>query len=105
LRDLAPVLLALGQSNLAQICLQNAATFHSNILAAVGKSERTQTQPPFIPIALLGEEEPYDVITASKIGSYWNLMANYVLGARPFGLRSERENSLIQYVEQHGGLC
>src|SRR5439155_13446090 len=132
LRDFAPVLSALGQSNQAQLCSQSAETFRSNILAAVTKSERKQTQPPFLPIALLGEEEPYDVITATKMGSYWNLMANYVLGARPFpssppseekakesesspshppgekvGVsgRAEQEDWLIQYVEEHGGLC
>ncbi len=105
LRDFAPVLTALGQPNEAQVCLQNAAAFRSNILAAVEKSQRKDVDPPFIPIALSGEEEPYDAITATRMGSYWNLMANYVLGSRVFGPKAERETWLLDYVEQHGGLC
>ena len=56
-----------------------------------------------MPIALSGEEEPYDVITATKMGSYWNLMANYVLGS---GILPEpRERGLLEYLQQHGGLA
>ena len=105
LRDFAPVLKALGQGDQAELCLKNADTFRKSILAAVEKSERKDIGPPFIPIALSGEEEPYDVITGTRMGSYWNLMANYVLGSRIFGFNSARENWLLEYVEQHGGLC
>jgi len=105
LRDFAPVLKALGQRDQADLCLQNAETFRKNILAAVEKSERKHIGPPFIPIALSGEEEPYDPITATRMGSYWNLMANYVLGSGVFGFNSARENWLLEYVERHGGLC
>lgn len=105
LRDFVPVLNAFGQAGQGQICLSNASVFRKNIIAAVASSESKEVEPPFIPIALFGEESAYEAITGSRIGSYWNLMANYVLGARVFGLRSERENALIEYVERHGGLC
>jgi hypothetical protein len=105
LRDFVPVLTVLGRSSQAELCRSNAAAFRASILTAVEKSERKDFDPPFIPNALLGDEEPPDVITSAKLGGFWNIMANYVLGARPFGLGSPREDWLLNYVERHGGLC
>lgn len=105
LRDFAQVLAELGERDESQRLMQVAAGFRAKILAAVEKSARRDMQPPFIPIALLGEEEPYDPITGTKIGSYWNLMANYVLGSRVFGPGAKEERWLLDYVQDHGGLC
>ena len=43
-----------------------------------------ETKPPFIPIALLADEKPYDPLTATQLGSYYDLMAPYVLGSDVF---------------------
>ena len=103
LRDFAPVLKEIGDSTTAERVAAMASEFHQNILAAVDKSIRHDTEPPFVPIALFGDEEIHDPITHSRIGGYWNLMANYIIGTRI--LSGDRANWLPHYIENHGGLC
>jgi hypothetical protein len=105
IRDFAAVLETLDEPSEAARIRASAEKFRRDILVAVEESIRRDVQPPFIPIAMLGEENSYSPITGTKIGSYWNLMANYVLGSRVFGPNSERERWLLNYVEEHGGLC
>lgn len=101
LRDFAATLAAMGERDEAAQLAQVAAEFKQRILAAVDKSTRAAV-PGFVPIALSGEEEPYDIITGTKMGSYWNLMANYVLGSGILG--EPRERGLLDFIQQHGGL-
>ena len=101
LRDFAATLDAMGERDEAARLAQVAGEFKQRILAAVDKSTRP-AMPGFVPIALSGEEEPYEVITGTKMGSYWNLMANYVLGSGI--LPVERERGLLDYLQQRGGL-
>jgi hypothetical protein len=61
-------------------------------------------QPPFIPISLYGDDPPFDPLTATRFGSYYCLMAPYVLGSDVFA-GTEREAWLIDYLRQHGGLA
>jgi len=103
LRDLVPVLREIGDNSGADPIAAMATEFHKNILAALQKSIRRDTEPPFVPIALFGDEEIHDPITHARIGGYWNLMANYIIGTRV--LSGERENWLPHYLETHGGLC
>jgi hypothetical protein len=103
LRDLVPVLREIGDNAAADHVAAMASEFHKNILAALDKSIRRDTDPPFVPIALFGDEEIHDPITHARIGGYWNLMANYIIGTRV--LAGERENWLPHYLETHGGLC
>jgi hypothetical protein len=105
LRGMSAVLSDMGETNQSKRLAESAVDFRAAILAAVQKSTFTNTQPPFIPIALFGEELPYDPICATKMGSYWNLMANFVLGFEVLGPGSEGETALVQYIQQHGGLC
>lgn len=105
LRGMSAVLSDLGENREAEQLAKTAAEFRHAILTAVQKSTFTNTQPPFIPIALFGEELPYDPICATKMGSYWNLMANFVLGFEVLGPGSDGENFILQYIQQHGGLC
>lgn len=105
IRDFAPMLSEVDELQLAQSVRVAAAEFRARILAAIEKSERRDIEPPFFPIALFGEETPYEKITTTKIGSYWNLMANYVLGAGVFGPGAAREELLLEYQRRRGGLC
>lgn len=101
LRDFAATLEAMGEHEEAQRLATVAAEFKQRILVAVTKSTRP-AMPGFVPIALSGEEEPYETITGTKMGSYWNLMANYVLGTGILG--EQRERGLLDYLQQRGGL-
>lgn len=104
LRDFAVVLEQIGDREEAQSIQATANTLREATIAAVDKSERRDVQPPFLPIALFGEEKPYNIITATRRGSYWNLMIPYVIGSGIFA-GDERESSIIRYLEEHGGLC
>jgi hypothetical protein len=105
IRGMSAVLSDMGETGESAQLAKTALDFRTAILAAVQKSTFTNTRPPFIPIALFGEELPYDPICATKMGSYWNLMANFVLGFEVLGPGSEGETALLQYIQQHGGLC
>jgi hypothetical protein len=71
----------------------------------VARSERRDAKPPFIPMALLDDEAPYEVLTATRLGSYYDLIAPYVLGSGVFGPGDRREGWMIDYLRQHGGLA
>lgn len=104
LRDSAALLEAIGDKSGAERLQKIAATFHKDIMAAIDKSAHKEGDAVFIPNALLGEELPYDVITTTKIGSYWNLMANNIIGTEFFGHNSDGETGMLHYFRQHGGL-
>lgn len=105
LRDLSAVLADMGEPDVAATYAREAAEFRAAILAAVEKSERRDADPPFIPIALLGDEPPHDPLTATRVGSYYDLMAPYVIGAGVFGPGSKRETWMIDYLRRHGGIA
>src|SRR5207302_785988 len=90
LRDMSVLLAELGEAERAGELAAIAAEYRKVILAAVERSILLpavgggEDPSPFIPIALSGEEEAHDPITDTTIGSYWNLMINYVLGSGVF---------------------
>jgi hypothetical protein len=104
LRDVAALLDDMGQGDEAREVRQAAAEYRKAILAAVDRSERRDTLPPFIPVALLADEPAHDPLTATRTGSYYDLICPYVIGSEIFGQASERENWLLGYLETHGGI-
>lgn len=105
LRDLPPVLRALGDESLAARVARAEADAKTKVLDAIHRSLRRETTPPFIPNALLADEHLHDPITATRIGSYWNLVINYAIGSRLFPAGSDEELWIPRYLETHGGLC
>jgi hypothetical protein len=105
LRDMAAVLNDLGERERSTELLREADDFRRVIFDAVGKSERRDTKPPFLPLSLLGDEPPHDPLTATRIGSYYDLMAPYVLGSEVLGRGFDCETWLIDYLRQHGGIA
>jgi hypothetical protein len=105
LRDMAAVLADLGRRERAGALMGEAKAYREAILDAVARSERLDTKPPFIPIALFGVEGPHEVLTATRTGSYYDLMIPYVLGSGVFGRGSPREGWIIDYLRTHGGLA
>lgn len=103
LRDMAAVLDDIGERDAASGIRAEADAFRKVILDAVAKSERKDSKPPFIPLSLFGNEQRHDPLTATRTGSYYDLMIPYVLGAEIFANR-ERETWIIDYLRQHGGL-
>jgi len=105
LRDLPPILRGAGETELADRVAKAAAEIKPKLKDAVMGSIRRETSPPFVPIALLDKEAIHDPITATRIGSYWNLIINYVIASRMFPAGSEEEAWIPRYLETHGGLC
>ena len=105
LRDIAAVFADLGQTDRSKALLEIATEFRQQILAAVELSENLDTDPPFIPVALFGEEQPYEILTADKNGSYWDLMAPYLIGSGVFGESPDRAGWITEYLQKHGGIC
>ncbi|MGZ4987952.1 MAG: hypothetical protein ACXWBP_07925 [Limisphaerales bacterium] len=105
LRDMAAVLVDMGDGEDGEHIAGVARDFRNAISTAVDKSINDTTMPPFVPLSLYGNEAPYDPITATKMGSYWNLMAPYVIGSGIFGPGDDRETLLIEYLQKHGGIC
>ncbi|HJZ93109.1 MAG TPA: hypothetical protein VKE40_19690 [Gemmataceae bacterium] len=105
LRDMAAALEDMGERDTAAELRKEAAEFRKVILEAVAKSERRETRPPFMPLSLLGDEPAHDPLTATRMGSYYDLMIPYVLGSGVFGPGHEREGWVIDYLRQHGGIA
>jgi hypothetical protein len=104
LRDWSVVLQdGLGEADRARELAATAADYRKTILALIDKSWNASTTPPFLPMALGGEEKPYDFIPAVRMGGYWNIMMQYVLASGVFTPESETATRVIQYLQQHGG--
>jgi hypothetical protein len=73
------------------------------ILGAVTKSQDKDAK--FIPVSLLAGEKPHDPLTATRTGSYYDLIVPYVLGSGVFGPGDEREGWMIDYLRNHGGIA
>ena len=105
LRDWSIVLSdALGETERGAKLADIAAEYRKIILDLIAKSWNNDTTPPFLPMALGGEEKPYSPITSVRMGGYWNIMMQYVLGSGVFTPESETATRVVQYVQQHGGL-
>jgi hypothetical protein len=105
LRDMSILLADLNETEQSQRLASIAAEYRKIILAAIDKATRRDVNPAFVPIALSGEENPHDPIWATTIGSYWNLMINYVLGSGVFTADSQSATDILHYLQHRGGLC
>jgi hypothetical protein len=104
IRDLGAMLDELGQKSEAARYGKVAAEYRQAVLAALARNIRRETTPPFIPVALFGDEPVHDPILHSRIGSYWNIIIGYTIGSGIFPPGSEEETWLPKFQEQHGGL-
>jgi hypothetical protein len=58
----------------------------------------------FLPMRLDAEEQPYEAVTESREGSYWNLVAPYALASGFFPPGSAQAEGALAYLQQHGSL-
>jgi hypothetical protein len=103
LRDMAAVYEDLGAKEKAAELHKEAGKFRQVILDAVTKSQDNTAR--FVPMSLLANEKPHDPLTATRTGSYYDLMIPYVLGSGVFGPGDEREGWIIEYLRNHGGIA
>ncbi|MEA2733822.1 MAG: hypothetical protein QOE14_273, partial [Humisphaera sp.] len=105
LRDMSLVLDEIGDHAQAAQLAAIAAEYRTQILAAMEKAIVRTIDPPFVPIALDGEEPPPNPITSTRMGSYWNLIIPGVLWCGIFPIDSEPADAIVRYVRENGGLC
>jgi hypothetical protein len=105
LRDMSLVLADCGHAEQAEKLAKIAADYRPQVLAAMEAATFRTVDPPFIPVALGGEEKPPLPITSTRLGSYWNLVIPCVLWSGLFPIDSPPADAIIQYIQRNGGLC
>ena len=105
LRDLSAMLAELGRTEEAAHYARIAADFRKTVLAAIEASARREGAVSFVPVALYDNEPAHNPISATKIGSYWNIIIGYTIASGIFPAGSAQESWIPHYLEQCGGLC
>jgi hypothetical protein len=104
LRDIGLVLADMGENDQAKELARVAANYRKTILATIEGALDRSVDPPFLPIAL-GEETVHDPITATRLGSYWNLVVPQVLFSGIFPAKSPTADAIVRFIQTRGGLC
>jgi hypothetical protein len=103
LRAMGRVWAEIGQRSLAARSSTLAARLEAGLRRAVRASQRRLPDGSlFIPVRLLDREEPYDWLTASRPGSYWNLVMPYALASGLFRPGSVQATGVLRYMLRHG---
>jgi hypothetical protein len=80
-----------------------ALRLQAGLRRAVAASQRRLPDGSlFVPAALLDGGAPFDRITSSVAGTYWNLVAPYALASGFFPPHGAQANGLLRYLERHG---
>ena len=92
-----------GRRTLGARCLRLADRLERGLRAAVRESQvRLPDGSLFLPSRLLDRERPYERLTASRPGSYWNLVVPYALASGLFAPESPEAAGALRYLELHG---
>jgi hypothetical protein len=104
LRGIADVWTRTGRPQLAAEATAAADRLETGLRAAVATAEVPMGDGSvFIPIALVdGQEKPYDSLTTSKRGSYWNLVMPYALASGLIRPGSAEASGVLRYLFNHG---
>lgn len=103
LRDMVQVWSMSGHEDLAKRYAPLVARFGKSLHSAIDRSEvKLADGSLFIPARLLDDTKPYDPITASVEGSYWNLVITHPLGIGVITPRSARAKGVLRYMSTHG---
>ena len=94
----------MGDRDAAQRLRDAANEWKPRLQEAVEKSIRKDVSPVFVPMALFGEEKPYEPLTSVNLGGYWDLVAPYVLACGFFPYDSQEARWITDYLEKNGGL-
>jgi hypothetical protein len=94
-----------GREHLAARAAAAAERLGAALRAAVRVSETTlEDGSVFVPAALLDRGPPFERVTASREGSYWNLVMPYALASGLFDPRSAMATGIWRYMQRHGSM-
>ncbi|HSJ94241.1 MAG TPA: hypothetical protein VK896_09425 [Gaiellaceae bacterium] len=103
LRSMSDVWHEAGYPKLARECARLASKLETALRTAV---RRSRTRLPggrlFVPVRLLDGERPYRSLTASRAGSYWNLVVPYALASGLFPAHGPEATGILRYLHGHG---
>jgi hypothetical protein len=103
LRGMAEAWQQTGQRQLAATCRRLATRLERGLRAAVRASQRRLPDGSlFVPVQLLGDEEPYRSLMEARLGSYWNLVMPYALASGLFAPASAEARGIWRYMQLHG---
>lgn len=103
LRDVVKAWSVRGKTELASRYGPLVASLRQNLRAAVDASKRTLPDGSlFVPSCLLAGMQPYDSLTATNEGSYWNLVMQRPLGMGLFAPGTDESRRIEQYLAGHG---
>lgn len=103
IRSMGSVWAQTGRPDLAARCRSLAARLEAGLRRAVRESERRLSDGSlFIPVRLLDDEAPYDALTTTRAGSYWNLVAPYALASGFFAPNGPEATGALRYMLLHG---
>lgn len=104
MRAMADVWARTGYPQLAAQTTLAADRLDAGLRAAVAAAQTPLADGSlFVPIELVdGKERPYDLLTASKRGSYWNLVMPYVLASGFIRPHSAEADGILAYLLDHG---
>ncbi len=103
LREIAAVWSATGHPALANRAERLADRLGTGLRTAVRRSERRLRDGSlFVPMRLLDGVSAYELVTESRAGSYWNLVAPYALASGLFAPKSREANGALRYLLLHG---
>jgi hypothetical protein len=103
LRSMATVWAETGQQALATEARKLASRLGAGLRAAVRASQRRlPDRSLFVPVRLLDDETPYESVTESRPGGYWNLVAPYAFASGLFAPGSPQATGILRYLRLHG---
>ncbi len=103
LRSMAPVWEEAGYTRLAATCRRLSRKLEAGLRRAVQRSQRRLPGGAlFLPVTLLDGERPYGSLTASRGGSYWNLVMPYALASGFFQPHGPKAKGILAYQRRNG---
>ena len=103
LRDIVHAWSDTGNPDLALKYAPLVERFGKNLKSAIERSEvKLEDGSLFIPARLLAGDKPYDAVTATIDGSYWNLVITHPLALGLIEPRSARAKGVAHYLFNHG---
>jgi hypothetical protein len=103
LREMSRVWSQTGRPALAARAAATAARLERGLRAAVRESARRLPDGSlFVPVRLLDREPAYGAVTATREGSYWNLVAPYAFASGLFPPRGHDAAGILRYLDLHG---
>lgn len=76
----------------------------ASLPAIARASVRMRDGSLFVPDQLSSTQRPFGLLTASREGSYWNLVMQSAFGSGWFRAHSATSRGIVRYLQHHGGL-